>query len=182
MNCEFDILYNELVVIVDELRPYYDIDKIKPFSVYIWTKEGGQIESQNVFDIIEDNIIFYVDHIIPDEVNPIIAKIQSKLKQLELCGRIYNEPKTRKIYLESHDNYEVNTTKMKVYKLIELNREILLVVQSPTMALYTVHGTKLILFTQKRQSLAKDVEIDYVSIDKDIVIYNSASKFIKLCR
>lgn len=74
--------YDELVQIAKELSPYYDIDKVKPYSVYIWTKGDDGI---NVFDITADRIIFYDEsHIIPEEVVPIIKKIQDKLKEMSL--------------------------------------------------------------------------------------------------
>ena len=87
-NNEFMQLYNELVQIADEIRPYYDIDKVKWYSVYIWTKESEGDDDdwgENVFDIQEDKIVFYVkDHVIIEEAKPIIKKIQAKLKELSL--------------------------------------------------------------------------------------------------
>lgn len=53
---EFELQYKKLEDICDKIRPYYDIDKIKPYSVYIWTK--GK-DSHNVFDIQSDKIIIY---------------------------------------------------------------------------------------------------------------------------
>lgn len=80
---KFYFLYDELVKICEEIRAYYDIDKIKPDSVYIWTKgENGE----NVFDICEEGIVFYVEgHMITDEVKPIIEKIQLKIKEIRQC-------------------------------------------------------------------------------------------------
>ena len=78
--CFRDEFYNELYKAVDQIRPYYDIDKIKPYSVYIWTKDEGDVYGDNVFDIMKDEIVFYdTTHVIPDEVMPIIRNIQSKL-------------------------------------------------------------------------------------------------------
>lgn len=87
-----DLLFEELVQAANEIRPYYDIDKIKSYSVYIWTKGNEDADTDteeywgsNVFDIQEDRIVFYVeDHIIPKEVMPIIQNIQSKLKAISL--------------------------------------------------------------------------------------------------
>ena len=80
---KYDYLYNELTQISKDILPYYDIDKIKPYSVYIWTKGKG---SENVFDICGDEIIFYVkDHKIIEEAKPIIEKIQLKLKEISRC-------------------------------------------------------------------------------------------------
>lgn len=35
--CFMDEFYKELRQAVKEIEPYYDVDKIKPYSVYIWT-------------------------------------------------------------------------------------------------------------------------------------------------
>lgn len=78
---KFDELYNELEEISKELLPYYDIDKVKTYSVYVWTKgEHGE----NVFDIQADEIVFYVeDHVIIKEAEPIIERIKLKLIEIE---------------------------------------------------------------------------------------------------
>lgn len=77
---KFDVLYNELEQISKEMLPYYDVDKVKSYSVYIWTKgEYGR----NVFDIIAGEIIFYVkNHVIIEEAKLIVEKIQLKLKEI----------------------------------------------------------------------------------------------------
>lgn len=75
--------YEKLIDVVNKLRPYYSIDKIKPYSVYVWDKNG----EQNLFDINKSNICFYVkDYIIPEEVQPIISEIQFVLKQISLTA------------------------------------------------------------------------------------------------
>ena len=56
---KFHLLYNELIQISKEILPYYSIDKIKSYSVYIWTK--GE-DGENVFDIEEDEIIQSILH------------------------------------------------------------------------------------------------------------------------
>lgn len=87
-----DSAYNALVQAVDEIRPYYDVNKIKTWAVYIWTKETDEDTGENVFDIQEDEIVFYnKEHIIPDEVIPIIKNIQLKLKALKQIRRFKKE-------------------------------------------------------------------------------------------
>ena len=78
---KFYELYDELREISQDILPYYDIDKVKSYSVYIWTK--GE-DGDNVFDILADEILFYdEEHVIKEEAQPIIEKIQSKLKEIK---------------------------------------------------------------------------------------------------
>lgn len=78
-------LQNELIELAEiskEILPYYDLDKIKYNSVYIWTK--GE-DGKNVFDIQADKIVFYEDnHKIIEEAKFIIKRIQRKLRKIEL--------------------------------------------------------------------------------------------------
>lgn len=87
MENKYYELYDELVEIAKEILPYYDIDKTKPYSVYIWTKEDKNDPDNcgcNVFDIQADEIVFYdKKHKITEEALPVISKIQSKLKEIE---------------------------------------------------------------------------------------------------
>ena len=94
MQVDFWKSYKELVGIVDEIRTYYDVDKIKSYSVYIWTKDNPNADSeddrygQNVFDICEDELIFYVeDHEIIEEAKPVIEKIQAKLREISSAAK-----------------------------------------------------------------------------------------------
>ena len=69
--------WNALRAAVDKLRPYYDIDKVKHNSVYVWTIGD---DGDNVFDIQKDRIVLYdKGHVIPDDVIPIIREIQACL-------------------------------------------------------------------------------------------------------
>jgi hypothetical protein len=91
---KFISLFNELVNISNEILPYYDIDKVKWYSVYIWTK-GNEIDphdyGENVFDIEADKIVKFVkDHEIIEEAKPIIEKIQRKLKELSVYDNNVN--------------------------------------------------------------------------------------------
>ena len=67
--------YEELCKKVDKLKPYYDIDKTKYYGVYVWNKADE--DSENIFDIYADKIVFYTDdHTIIEEAKPIIDDIQ----------------------------------------------------------------------------------------------------------
>lgn len=81
---EFNRLYEELVEVANKIRPYYDIDKIKPYSVYIWTKSEYNDFGENVFDIESDGIEFYdKEHKIIEDALPIIKEIQLKLNEIQ---------------------------------------------------------------------------------------------------
>ena len=81
---EWEILYDELLEICKEITPYYDIDKIKTYSVYIWDKDTDLDNGENLFDIHADDIYMYdKSHVIKEESKPIIEKIQRKLKEIE---------------------------------------------------------------------------------------------------
>lgn len=84
MSEKYYELYEELVEISKEILRYYDIDKIKPFAVYIWTKPyDDNDDGENVFDIYDDEIVFYnKEHKIIEEALPIINSIQYKLKEI----------------------------------------------------------------------------------------------------
>lgn len=81
-------MYDELWALSHELTPWFDIDKVKPYSVYVWTKEGRDPDcpfGENVFDIFEDRLHFYQctkQWELPNEAIPIIKKIQEKLKEI----------------------------------------------------------------------------------------------------
>lgn len=84
-------LYDELRKAAYELKPWFDIDKVKTFAVYVWTKETDPDDpdhpfGENVFDICPNHIQFYrCDNCwrLPNEVIPIITKIQEKLRAIE---------------------------------------------------------------------------------------------------
>lgn len=71
--------YNKLYEISQKLRPYYGIDKVKPWAVFVYSKETDE----DVFDIVVNRLIFYngyKEEDINKEVLPIIKKIQNQLK------------------------------------------------------------------------------------------------------
>lgn len=76
--------YDKLCEVVDRLRPYYDIDKIKPWSVYVWSKTNSIDDSENLFDIMKNDIICYgnfrKENIIIDCLD-IIKEIQKYLEE-----------------------------------------------------------------------------------------------------
>lgn len=90
-------LLKELREISDEIRPYYDIDKVKIYSVYIWTKDSFDLDNtemidDNLFDIQAHELIMYdKNHIIIEEAIPIIEKIQDKLKEIEVELKLNKE-------------------------------------------------------------------------------------------
>lgn len=77
-------MYDELWKLAHELGPWFDIDKVKPYSVYVWTK--GLADGENVFDIRSEKLYFYTCESLwelPNEAMVIIKKIQEKLKEIE---------------------------------------------------------------------------------------------------
>jgi hypothetical protein len=72
----------------NKLNTIYDIDKVKDYAVYVWTKGGG---GSNVFDIQADMIVYYEDHDILEGAIPIILEIQKKLFELDEIFRIINQ-------------------------------------------------------------------------------------------
>lgn len=87
MHTTYDGNYDKLVELVEPLKEYYDIDKIKPWGVFVWNKsEGTDFDfenDENLFDILADKIIFYGnnnENAIIEETKPIIEKIQEQLK------------------------------------------------------------------------------------------------------
>ena len=81
---EFNEYYNSLCEIVDELLPYYDIDKTKTYAVYVWNKANSLDNQDNVFDIYSNRIDMWdEEHEIIEEAKPIIKRIQDKLKEFD---------------------------------------------------------------------------------------------------
>lgn len=77
-------MYKELVVLANELSPWFDIDKVSWYSVFVWTKEDST--NQNVFDIFADYLQFYNSTKpwrLPVEALPIIQKIQEKMTEIK---------------------------------------------------------------------------------------------------
>lgn len=76
--------FDKLFKIAHEIEPWYDIDKVKDYAVYIWTKgEYGE----NVFDILADELVFYTQHEVIPEAVPTILRIQKQLKEVRKIGK-----------------------------------------------------------------------------------------------
>ena len=87
---EYNKWWNELWELSRKLLPYYDVDKVKDWSVFVYTKNSEGDYGDNVFDINYDGIYFYdKNHKIIEEAKPIIEKILNKFKEVY----IKNEPK-----------------------------------------------------------------------------------------
>ena len=93
LSDRYDEEYEKLTEVAQEITPYYDIDKVKGWSVYIWTKGDN---GSNVFDIETNEIVYYHDfgetasyteQDIIEEAKPIINKIQNQLKVLDEIGK-----------------------------------------------------------------------------------------------
>lgn len=81
---DFDEYYDKLVELVQPLYRWYDIDKVKTYSVFVYTKEETN-ESWNVFDINYDGLCFYDEKWynecdIPVGAFPVIRAIQEHLQ------------------------------------------------------------------------------------------------------
>ncbi len=80
---DYSEVYSELWKLTHELESYYSVDKVKPWAVYVWTKDTPEAEGEYVFDITAYGLVYYVeDHVIPAEAMPIIRKIQAKLRKV----------------------------------------------------------------------------------------------------
>lgn len=80
---KYEYEFDKLFEIAHEIEPWYSVDKVKSYAVYIWTK--GEF-GENVFDIEADDIVFYTDHEIIPEALPVIKRIQEQLKIVETIG------------------------------------------------------------------------------------------------
>lgn len=78
-NSEYIKRLDELTRLTHELDPWYDPYKVRWYAIYVKSKESDD----NLFDILEDEIVYYDDaHIIPSEAMYIVGKIQSQLKKV----------------------------------------------------------------------------------------------------
>ena len=70
--------YKKLWEISQKLRPYYGIDKVKSWAVFVYSKEN----EEDIFDILKDKLIFYNGYKETDinkQALPIIKEIQKQL-------------------------------------------------------------------------------------------------------
>lgn len=73
--------------IAHEIEPWYVVDKVKSYAVYVWTKDTDEDFGKNVFDIEADDIVFYTEHEIIPEALSAIRHIQEQLKKIEIIGK-----------------------------------------------------------------------------------------------
>ena len=92
---EYYKLYSELAELVrkpDGILQWYDYDKVKEDSVYIWTKATDPNDMStwgaNLFDICSDQLVFYVkNHEVIEAAWPAIKEIQAHLLKMEEVAR-----------------------------------------------------------------------------------------------
>lgn len=84
---QYEYEFDKLFKIAHEIEPWYSVDKVKAYAVYIWTKDTNEGFGKNVFDIEADDIMFYVEHEIIPEAIPVIKRIQEQLKKIEIIGK-----------------------------------------------------------------------------------------------
>lgn len=84
---QYEYEFDKLFKIAHEIEPWYSVDKVKDYAVYIWTKDTDESFGKNIFDIEADNIVFYTDHNIIPEAFPAIQHIQEQLKKIEIIGK-----------------------------------------------------------------------------------------------
>ena len=83
-NNYVDRWYKRMRELVKQLYPWYNIDKIKPWGVYVWTKDSSEdeLDGENVFDIYANEVAMYnEEHVIPAEAWPHIKHIQDWIKE-----------------------------------------------------------------------------------------------------
>lgn len=81
----YDEAYIKLREAAHELEPWFDVDEVKTYGVYVWTKGDDDTFGENVFDIFTDHLQFYPTTeywVMPIEVWPIIKKIQELLMKV----------------------------------------------------------------------------------------------------
>ena len=84
---QYEYEFDKLFKIAHEIEPWYTVDKVKDYAVYIWTKDTDEDFGKNPFDIKADDIMFYVDHEIIPEALPAIQRIQEQLKKIAIIGK-----------------------------------------------------------------------------------------------
>ena len=75
-------MYYRLFDLATKLKPWFDIDKVKAFGVYVWTKGD---DCENVFGIYAEKIQFYTCEApweMPNEAMEIVRQIQDVLKEI----------------------------------------------------------------------------------------------------
>ena len=111
-DVEYILLYDELTNVCDEIKVYYNVDKIKSYSVYIYDKIYGS----NVFDILSNDIYMYSAHIIIEEAKPIIEKIQNKLREIESFVNYYDRIKIEKSEINIINKIRSNINENNIFR------------------------------------------------------------------
>ena len=75
-------MYDELIVLSHKLDPYYGIERIKDYGIYVWGPDS-QGHDANIFDIYSNEIRVWRPGSIISESLPIIAEIIQHLKKME---------------------------------------------------------------------------------------------------
>ena len=83
----YEYEFDKLFKIAHEIEPWYVVDKVKSYAVYVWTKDTDEDFGKNVFDIEADDIVFYTKHEIIPEALSAIRHIQEQLKKIEIIGK-----------------------------------------------------------------------------------------------
>ena len=120
---KWENLYDKLCETAHKLDEWFNVDKVKTYGVYVWSKnEGadGLAGTSNIFDIYEDGIKWWTEfpehYPIPEEAKPIIEKIQVMIK--EFRKRYDNKSATERV--QCRNKLVCKELYKEVYKKVEV--------------------------------------------------------------